>query len=402
MPHEIATVRGVAVRDLADVQQPWGVSVAISVSRVAPLGIRAVLEPVEGSGRSRGRRRRSGLRHHVAVGARRDRRLEVGLAVAGGGADSSAPSARAGRNRGRATHRPRRAWPPCGRAPRGVLEVEDQAVGGSVSARAAIRSVAPGTKWSVRRGPRHAQASYLAHSSRFRRATMTTSPCWLIARCTNVTMPIEDANATRACRQLRSPSRWYRRGKRVWGTQPSRIQGSQPSFPTSSRRPRADRDAEREEAGSPAACRTRPFAAAWKSTCRDCGFMVRQENHTLSASSPCVRAGAEGLSDRELLEVLSGHDVPPMGSELTAVVPDSINGGPWKTPTTSRSSAAASSGSRTARALNERAPRARLRRPREGGEARHPPAGNNSGVIHSGIYYKPAPTRPNSASRARG
>src|SRR5262249_34495384 len=54
------------------------------------------------------------------------------------------------------------------------------------------------------------------------------------------------------------------------------------------------------------------------------------------------------LSDLELVEVLSCHVGPPdvvRVRRLTAVVPDSINDAPWKTPTTSRSSAAASSAS---------------------------------------------------------
>jgi len=56
---------------------------------------------------------------------------------------------------------------------------------------------------------------------------------------------------------------------------------------------------------------------------------------------------------------------------LTAVVPDSINGGPWKLYDIAVIGGGIL-GLATARALNERAPRARLRHPREGSQARHP------------------------------
>jgi L-2-hydroxyglutarate oxidase len=55
----------------------------------------------------------------------------------------------------------------------------------------------------------------------------------------------------------------------------------------------------------------------------------------------------------------------------------------------------------TARALSERAPKARLVVLEKEAKLATHQTGNNSGVIHSGIYYKPAPTRPSSASRAR-
>ena len=50
------------------------------------------------------------------------------------------------------------------------------------------------------------------------------------------------------------------------------------------------------------------LAAAWKSTCSGCGFMVSVEKKTLSASV-IVRPGLvmEGVPDLQLLEILTGH-----------------------------------------------------------------------------------------------
>src|SRR5262245_27690261 len=73
-----------------------------------------------------------------------------------------------------------------------------------------------------------------------------------------------------------------------------------------------------------------------------------REPYVVGLGDSAPRLVPERLSDRELLEVLSGHEFPPLGVRrpgLTAAVPDSINGGPWKTLSTSPSSAAASSGS---------------------------------------------------------
>jgi len=187
MPHEIA--RSARVRSvLADVStgaSPYG---GFSVSRVAPFG-----DPVCCSSRSRsGRSRRTsaalpGFGTHVAVG-RAPRSCSRSACRGRWRADSSAPSARAGRNRGRATHRPRRAWPPCGRAPTASLEVEDQPSGREREPLRAASGRCARPRVERRRGRatlRRPSCAFIA----FRRATMTTSPCWLSRGARNVTMP---------------------------------------------------------------------------------------------------------------------------------------------------------------------------------------------------------------------
>jgi len=74
---------------------------------------------------------------------------------------------------------------------------------------------------------------------------------------------------------------------------------------------------------------------------------------------------------------------------LTAVVPDSINGGPWENSYDIAVIGGGILGLATARALKRAGAAGTARHPREGSQARHHQTGNNSGVIHSGIYYKP-------------
>ena len=187
-PHEIATMRGVAVAISRMFSSPSGVSVAIRVSRVAPFGNPVMLlEPVQDLDDRADVGRAAGLRDHVAVGACRDRLLEVRLAEPGGDrihphpalaaaevAAEPLPDHAAGRRL--AVRRDR------------VLEVEDQAVGRDgqrlgehavVAARHEVERAAPAA---------HDQAPFLRIIA-LRRATITTSPFWLSARCTNVTMP---------------------------------------------------------------------------------------------------------------------------------------------------------------------------------------------------------------------
>src|SRR5258705_47539 len=112
----------------------------------------------------------------------------------------------------------------------------------------------------------------------------------------------------------------------------------------------------------------------------------------------------KGLSHLEVLQVLSRHVAPPDVVRvpcLTAVEPDSINDAPWKTLTTSRSSAAASWAS------PPRGPSARGARERGSSSSRRKPSSPRTRPATTRASSTPgsttsrARTRRSSASRAR-
>src|SRR5215475_3734184 len=117
-------------------------------------------------------------------------------------------------------------------------------------------------------------------------------------------------------------------------------------------------------------------AAAWKSTCNGCGFIVRQENHTLSASVT-VRPGwcrkvCPISSSSKYFPATSGLRIAFGVQRLTAVVPDSINerhGKLLRHRDHRRRHHRSRHGAGPGRALAKGA----TRRAREGSQARHPP-----------------------------
>ena len=146
----------------------------------------ALLEPLERLDDLAHVARVARLRHHVAVGSRRERRLEVGAAERAPDRIHPHPALAATEL---AAPEPLRHDRPCRRLAVGrdrVLEVEDEAVGREREGLGEHPLVT--ARDEVERAPAAAHAVVFRIIA-FRRATITTSPCWFRARCSNVTMP---------------------------------------------------------------------------------------------------------------------------------------------------------------------------------------------------------------------
>ena len=184
-------MRGLAPAISLMLSRPSGVSVAIRTSRVEPNGHPvALLERVEHGGDAADVLGPARLRHHVAVGAARDGLGQVGLRVLGEDGIHADPAL--------AAAEVERLEPPPHDGPGGrlavgrhrVLEVQDQAIGGEGERLGDHLLVAAGHE--VER-PSHAEdprpQALRRRIMAARRQVITTSPCWLRARCSKITMP---------------------------------------------------------------------------------------------------------------------------------------------------------------------------------------------------------------------
>ena len=131
------------------------------------------------------------LGHDVALGAPGHRHLDVRHAEAGGDRVHPHPALAAAEIQ--------LAEPARDDRPRGflqiggdgVLEIEDEAVGGQREGLGDHLLVAAGHEVQRAAAPRqgHGGQAERLRIMALRRARMTRSPCWLRARCSNVTMP---------------------------------------------------------------------------------------------------------------------------------------------------------------------------------------------------------------------